>query len=84
MWKKNATVAVVTGKAPPPLPFFSQAVKTNGMIYCSGSIGTDPATKKIVEGGVGARTVRALINRDAGACLFTAVTWAELGCDELS
>jgi hypothetical protein len=31
--------AVFTDKAPPPLPFFSQAIKCQGMVYCSGSIG---------------------------------------------
>ena len=49
--------AVKTDKAPPPLPFFSQAIICNGMIYCSGSIGMSPATKAIVEGGIGDRTV---------------------------
>ncbi len=50
-------VAVKTDKAPPPLPFFSQAIICNGMVYCSGSIGVSPTTKALVEGGVGERTV---------------------------
>jgi enamine deaminase RidA (YjgF/YER057c/UK114 family) len=49
--------AVLTDKAPPPLPFFSQAIKCQGMVYCSGSVGTDPKTQRMVEGGVAARTV---------------------------
>lgn len=49
--------AVFTTNAPPPLPFFSQAIKCQGMVYCSGSIGTDPATKEMVQGGVADRTV---------------------------
>lgn len=49
--------SVSTAKAPPPLPFFSQAVKCQGMVYCSGSIGMDVATKKLVEGGIADRTV---------------------------
>ncbi|EMR85863.1 putative endoribonuclease l-psp protein [Botrytis cinerea BcDW1] len=48
--------AVSTDKAPPPLPFFSQAIKCQGMVYCSGSIGMDVATMKLVEGGVADRT----------------------------
>ena len=52
-----AKTAVRTNKAPAPLPVFSQAVVHNGMVYCSGSIGVDPATQKIVSGGVGERTV---------------------------
>lgn len=48
---------VYTGKAPKPLPQFSQAVKYNGMVYCSGNIGMDPKTWTIVEGSVTDRTV---------------------------
>ncbi len=51
---------VSTTKAPRPLPQFSQAVKYNGMVYCSGSIGIDPATSKVVEGTVKDRTVCSL------------------------
>lgn len=54
--------AVRTQKAPPPLPFFSQAIICQGMVYCSGSIGVSPVTKKLVEGGVGERTAQALNN----------------------
>jgi hypothetical protein len=49
--------SVFTDKAPAPLPFFSQAIKCNGMVYCSGSIGTDPKTGKLVEGSVADRCV---------------------------
>ncbi|KAM3065416.1 hypothetical protein ACMFMF_011140 [Clarireedia jacksonii] len=49
--------AVSTDQAPPPLPFFSQAIKCQGMVYCSGSVGMDPATNKLVEGSVGDRCV---------------------------
>lgn len=48
---------VYTDKAPKPLPQFSQAVKYNGMVYCSGNIGLDPETFKPVEGTVTDRTV---------------------------
>src|ERR1700710_146739 len=49
--------AIVTDKSPPPLPYFSQAIKCQGMIYCSGSVGMDPKTNKLVEGSVADRTV---------------------------
>ncbi len=49
--------AVLTAKAPQPIPQLSQAVKYNGMVYCSGSLGIDPATGKFVEGTVKDRTV---------------------------
>ena len=50
---------VVTDKT--PMPFnpmpFSAAVKSNGVVYCSGNIGMDPKTLKIVESNVKDRTV---------------------------
>ena len=49
---------IFTEKAPKPLPQFSQAVKYNGMVYCSGNIGLDPLTWKVVDGTVRDRTVR--------------------------
>lgn len=49
--------AVLTDKAPKPLPQFSQAVTYGGMVYCSGNIGLDPETFKFVEGGVKEQTV---------------------------
>lgn len=49
--------AVLTDKAPKPSPFLSQAVIHNGLIYCSGNMGKDPVTGKLVGGGVEARTV---------------------------
>jgi 2-iminobutanoate/2-iminopropanoate deaminase len=48
---------VSTSKAPKPLPQFSQAVKYNGMVYCSGNVGLDPETWKTVDGTVKDRTV---------------------------
>jgi hypothetical protein len=46
-----------TPNAPAPLPVFSQAIKANGMIFCSGNIGLDKDTWKLVEGGIKAQTV---------------------------
>ncbi|KIM97965.1 hypothetical protein OIDMADRAFT_20313 [Oidiodendron maius Zn] len=57
--------AVSTDKAPPPLPFFSQAIKCQGMVYCSGSIGVDPKTKQLVEGSVADRCAQSLANLSA-------------------
>ncbi|CZT04479.1 hypothetical protein WAI453_011522 [Rhynchosporium graminicola] len=60
----SSKTAVSTDKAPAPLPFFSQGIKCNGMVYCSGSIGMD-VSGKVVEGGVGGRTEQALQNLSA-------------------
>lgn len=54
----SAKRAVFTDKAPAPLPVFSQAIVHNGIVYCSGQVGTDPATRELVEGTVKDRTVR--------------------------
>ncbi|PNP86566.1 hypothetical protein FNYG_00268 [Fusarium nygamai] len=54
--------AVYTADACAPLPQFSQAVKYNGMVYCSGSIGIDPTTDDLVAGSVTDRACMALKN----------------------
>lgn len=46
-----------TDNAPKPLPVFSQAIKANGMVFCSGNIGLDKDTWKLVDGGIKAQTV---------------------------
>jgi len=51
---------VFTNSAPEPLPQFSQAVKHNGMVYCSGNIGIAPSTAKLVGGTVKDRTASLL------------------------
>jgi hypothetical protein len=55
--KMSPAKAIVTDKAPKPLPQFSSAVKYNGMVYCSGSLGLEPKTFAFVEGGVKEQTV---------------------------
>jgi 2-iminobutanoate/2-iminopropanoate deaminase len=53
---------VSSRKAPGAIGPYSQAVKEGGIIYCSGQIPLDPATGKIVEGGIGEQTARVLEN----------------------
>jgi 2-iminobutanoate/2-iminopropanoate deaminase len=53
---------VKTDKAPVPIAPYSQGVKSNGLLFVAGQIGLDPVTKKIVEGGVEAETIRVLEN----------------------
>ena len=47
--------------APPAGPF-SQAIEVGGFIYFSGQVGQDPATGKVVEGGIVAETERVFRN----------------------
>ncbi|PSR90886.1 Endoribonuclease L-PSP/chorismate mutase-like protein [Coniella lustricola] len=70
--------SVHTTKAPAPLPQFSQAVKYNGMVYCSGNIGLNPETNKMAEGTVKDRARQALKNisavlEEAGSSLANVV-----------
>jgi 2-iminobutanoate/2-iminopropanoate deaminase len=48
--------------APGAIGPYSQAVKSAGVIYCSGQIPLDPATGKVVEGGIEEQTERVLEN----------------------
>ncbi|KAI9784375.1 MAG: hypothetical protein M1835_003602 [Candelina submexicana] len=57
-------VAISTNEAPAPLPYFSQAINCNGMVYCSGAIGQDKSGA-LIEGSVGDRTRQALRNLSA-------------------
>jgi len=69
---------VRTEKAPAAIGPYSQAVKSGGFLFCSGQIPLDPATGKLVGGGIGEQTERVLRNLEAvlaagGASLDTVV-----------
>jgi len=53
---------VATGNAPQAIGPYSQAIKKNGMVYCSGQIPLDPATGQVVAGGIAEQTARVLEN----------------------
>ena len=54
--------AITSSELSPPVGPFSQAVKVGGLIYFSGQVGQDPATGKVIEGGVEAETERVFQN----------------------
>jgi 2-iminobutanoate/2-iminopropanoate deaminase len=54
--------AVATHAAPSAIGPYSQAIAQGDLIFCSGQIGLDPASGKIVEGGIEAETRRVLEN----------------------
>ncbi|MFB3818775.1 MAG: Rid family detoxifying hydrolase [Candidatus Methylomirabilales bacterium] len=54
-----------TEKAPIPTVPISQAIKANGMIYCSGFVPSDPVTGKLVGGDIEAQAARVLENLKA-------------------
>lgn len=56
---------IYTKSAPEPVGPYSQAILTDNILYCSGQIGIDPKTNKIVEGGVEEETKQILKNIEA-------------------
>ncbi|TFH23701.1 MAG: RidA family protein [Myxococcales bacterium] len=57
--------AIVTQAAPRAVGPYSQAVAAGGLLFCSGQIGLDPATGRLVEGGFEAEAERVLDNLEA-------------------
>jgi 2-iminobutanoate/2-iminopropanoate deaminase len=60
---------VATSNAPAAIGPYSQAIDAGGMLFCSGQVGIDPATKKLAD-GIEAQTEQAL--RNLGAVLQAA------------
>src|SRR5438270_4478566 len=57
--------AITSPELTPPVGPFSQAVKIDSFLYLSGQVAQDPATGKVVEGGIMAETERVLQNLSA-------------------
>jgi 2-iminobutanoate/2-iminopropanoate deaminase len=54
--------AITSPELTPPVGPFSQAVKIDGFLFFSGQVAQDPATGKLVEGGIEAETERVFQN----------------------
>ena len=54
--------AITSPDLAPPVGPFSQAVTINGFLFCSGQVAQDPATGKVVAGGIMAETERVFQN----------------------
>ncbi len=79
---------VRTDKAPAAVGPYSQGIACGEFLFCSGQIPLDPATGKMVEGGIEAQTERVLRNLEAvlaaggssmAAVVKTTVYLADLG-----
>src|ERR1043166_9381382 len=57
--------AITSPELAQPVGPFSQAVEVGGFLYFSGQVGQDPATGKVVEGGVVVETERIFRNLSA-------------------
>jgi 2-iminobutanoate/2-iminopropanoate deaminase len=55
---------VATTAAPAAIGPYSQAIEIDGFLFCSGQLGIDPATGKLLD-GIEAQTERALVNLEA-------------------
>jgi 2-iminobutanoate/2-iminopropanoate deaminase len=56
---------ISTENAPKAIGPYSQAVEANGMLFISGQIPLDPATGKLVEGGITEQTEQVMKNISA-------------------
>ncbi|MEW6362835.1 MAG: RidA family protein [Pyrinomonadaceae bacterium] len=56
---------VTTENAPGAIGPYSQAIKVNGLVFCSGQIPIDPGTGEFVAGGVSEQTEQVLKNLSA-------------------
>jgi 2-iminobutanoate/2-iminopropanoate deaminase len=57
--------AITSPELAPPVGPFSQAIEVGGFLYFSGQVGQDPATGKVVKGGIVAETERIFQNLSA-------------------
>src|SRR4029077_18367206 len=56
---------LATKDAPQAIGPYSQAIKANGFVFCSGQIALDPATGQVVAGDIRQQTERVLKNLTA-------------------
>jgi len=69
---------ISTDQAPAAIGPYSQAVKVESLVFCSGQVGLDPKTGELVSGGTEAQTRQALANlaavlKEAGASIDNVV-----------
>jgi 2-iminobutanoate/2-iminopropanoate deaminase len=62
MYTTEGKTIVSTEKAPKAIGPYSQAIRTEHLIFTAGQIGLNPATMEIVEGGIEAQTRQVLTN----------------------
>ena len=56
---------IATDRGPKAIGPYSQAVKSNGLVFLSGQICLDPATQQLINGDIAAQTERVLQNISA-------------------
>jgi 2-iminobutanoate/2-iminopropanoate deaminase len=68
--------AVMAPDAPAPAGPYSHAVRSGGLLFCSGQVPIDPATGKLVEGSIGDQARQCLENLTT-VCRRSGVTLAD-------
>ena len=53
---------IFTEKAPKAIGPYSQAIRSESMVFTAGQVGLDPATGELVDGGIEAQTRQVLTN----------------------
>ena len=56
---------IFTDKAPKAIGPYSQAIEMNGQLFISGQVPVDPATSKVVEGGIKEQSKQVMKNIEA-------------------
>ncbi len=62
MYTTEGKKIVSTEKAPKAIGPYSQAIRTENLVFTAGQVGFDPATMNFVEGGIEAQTRQVLTN----------------------
>jgi len=62
MYTTEGKKIIHTDKAPQAIGPYSQAVRTESVVYTAGQIGLDPGTMEVVSGGIEAETRQVLDN----------------------
>ena len=62
MFTTEGKKVILTEKAPKAIGPYSQAIRTDSMVFTAGQAGLDPATGELVEGGIEAQTRQTLTN----------------------
>ena len=62
MYTSEGKKIVSTEKAPKAIGPYSQAIRTENLIFTAGQVGLNPSTMEIVEGGIEAQTRQVLTN----------------------
>ena len=62
MFATEGKESVLTSKAPKPIGPYSQAIRTDTLVFASGQAGLDPNSGELVQGGIEAETRQVLTN----------------------